>query len=259
VKFRIKIVKSTEKIPGGLGAKLTGTMEEKHQQIADEHGVSVEEIEAELEKGMEVEMEHTTDEDMAHEIAMDHLLEDPKYYTNLSKIEEKKGKKRKAAQKKRRRAKRRMLVIVKLSLAMMFGLRLMLLVLWSSAERSEPKTGGISPKRKTKNLSFKKKPMARSREIQTIASRTGSMMEVGFKPAESMTASPARNSRAKRQSLIAETPTTERPSPRKRETREPQRKERTTQTQTGRVRQRMYHRRTVERNEHHKRRIRPNY
>jgi len=93
VKFRIKIVKPTEKIPGGLGSKLTGTMEEKHQQIADEHGVHVEEINVELKKGIEVEMEHTTDEEMAHEIAMDHLLEDPKYYTNLSKIEEKKKKK----------------------------------------------------------------------------------------------------------------------------------------------------------------------
>ena len=100
MKIRIKIVKSTEKIPGGLGAKLTGSMEDQHQQIADEHGVSVEEIEAELEKGIEVEMEHTTDEDMAHEIAMDHLLEDPKYYTNLSKIEEKKKKKKKKKGKK---------------------------------------------------------------------------------------------------------------------------------------------------------------
>ena len=107
MKIRIKIIKSTEKIPGGLGSKLTGTMEEKHQQIADEHGVSVEEIEAELKKGIEVEMEHTTDEGMAHEIAMDHLLEDPKYYTNLSKIEEKKGKKRKAAKKKRRKKKKK--------------------------------------------------------------------------------------------------------------------------------------------------------
>jgi hypothetical protein len=38
---------------------------------------------------------------------MYHLLEDQKYYTNLSKIEEKKGKKRKAAQKKRRQKKKK--------------------------------------------------------------------------------------------------------------------------------------------------------
>lgn len=37
----------------------------------------------ELAKGIKTEMEHTDDEDMAKEIAMDHLTEDPKYYTKL--------------------------------------------------------------------------------------------------------------------------------------------------------------------------------
>lgn len=107
MKFKLKILKTSEKIPGGLGSQLTGSMEDQHQQIADKHGVSVEEIEAELKKGMEVEMEHTTDEDVAHEIAMDHLLEDPRYYTKLDTIEEKKGKKRKVALKKRRKKKKK--------------------------------------------------------------------------------------------------------------------------------------------------------
>lgn len=40
-----------------------------------------------LEKGMRVEMEHTDDEKIALEIAMDHLTEDPKYYDKLELIE----------------------------------------------------------------------------------------------------------------------------------------------------------------------------
>ena len=100
MKFRVRIVKTTDKIPGGLGAKLKGSMEEQHKQIADMHGVSVEEIEKELGLGIEVEMEHTDDESYAHEIAMDHLIEDPKYYTKLDTIEEKKKRKKKSKGKK---------------------------------------------------------------------------------------------------------------------------------------------------------------
>jgi len=37
----------------------------------------------ELEKGIKVEMEHTHDADLAKEIAMDHLAEDPHYYSHL--------------------------------------------------------------------------------------------------------------------------------------------------------------------------------
>lgn len=40
-----------------------------------------------LAKGIEVELEHTSDIDLATEIAMDHLTEDPKYYTKLAKME----------------------------------------------------------------------------------------------------------------------------------------------------------------------------
>lgn len=45
-------------------------------------------LKLELKKGIKSELEHTTDRDIAREIAMDHLYEDPKYYTKLSKIEE---------------------------------------------------------------------------------------------------------------------------------------------------------------------------
>lgn len=40
----------------------------------------------ELMMGIEVEMEHTNDRKIAEEIAMDHLAEDPNYYTKLSTI-----------------------------------------------------------------------------------------------------------------------------------------------------------------------------
>ncbi len=41
-----------------------------------------------LVKGIKVEMEHTDDIEIAKEIAMDHLAEDPNYYTKLKRIEE---------------------------------------------------------------------------------------------------------------------------------------------------------------------------
>ena len=40
-----------------------------------------------LDKGVEVELEHVDDEDLATEISMDHLTEDPKYYDKLEKVE----------------------------------------------------------------------------------------------------------------------------------------------------------------------------
>lgn len=43
----------------------------------------------EIKKGVEHELEHTDDRQMAKEIAMDHLAEDPKYYTHLDEMEEK--------------------------------------------------------------------------------------------------------------------------------------------------------------------------
>lgn len=45
-------------------------------------------LEAQLEKGIKIEKEHTSDEAIAREIAIDHLWEDPKYYDKLEKVEE---------------------------------------------------------------------------------------------------------------------------------------------------------------------------
>jgi hypothetical protein len=44
---------------------------------------------SELERGLQVEQEHTTDRDIAQEISLDHLSEDKKYYTHLDEIEKK--------------------------------------------------------------------------------------------------------------------------------------------------------------------------
>ena len=46
-------------------------------------------LKSQLKKGIKVEMEHTNDVSRAKEIAMDHLKEDPNYYTKLKKIENK--------------------------------------------------------------------------------------------------------------------------------------------------------------------------
>jgi hypothetical protein len=55
------------------------------QDIADKHSTSIEELKKELTKGIETEKEHTDSEATAREIAMDHLVEDPKYYTKVKK------------------------------------------------------------------------------------------------------------------------------------------------------------------------------
>lgn len=47
------------------------------------------ELKKQIDIGIKVEMEHTKDEKKAREIAMDHLMEDPKYYDKLKKIESK--------------------------------------------------------------------------------------------------------------------------------------------------------------------------
>lgn len=57
--------------------------------IAVKHNVPIEQIQVELEKGMKVESEHSTDPKAAAEIAKDHLTEDPLYYEKLAKMESK--------------------------------------------------------------------------------------------------------------------------------------------------------------------------
>jgi nicotinamide mononucleotide adenylyltransferase/Zn-dependent peptidase ImmA (M78 family) len=55
------------------------------EDIAKHHSVDINVIKQELKKGLNVEMEHTKDKKTALKIAIDHLWEDPKYYTKLAK------------------------------------------------------------------------------------------------------------------------------------------------------------------------------
>ena len=73
--------KIDEKIEGGLADNLSLS------DIAKKHNVSIGELTDEFKKGYKVEREHTSDTTVAKEIALDHLFEDPKYYTKLASIE----------------------------------------------------------------------------------------------------------------------------------------------------------------------------
>jgi len=55
------------------------------EDIAKKHNIDTSELEKELEKGTKVELEHTSSKEHAKKVAMDHLVENPKYYTKLSK------------------------------------------------------------------------------------------------------------------------------------------------------------------------------
>lgn len=61
------------------------TLEPEH--IAKKHKVPVAHIQKQLEMGIKVEKEHTSDHKTAREIALDHLMELPDYYTRLKKVE----------------------------------------------------------------------------------------------------------------------------------------------------------------------------
>lgn len=56
-------------------------------EIAKLHGVPKADIVQELHKGIQIELEHTSDKDVAREIALDHLKELPDYYTRLHTME----------------------------------------------------------------------------------------------------------------------------------------------------------------------------
>jgi hypothetical protein len=70
------------------------------QNIADKFNVSVDKIQAQLNKGVKIESEHTDDKEKAKEIAMDHITEFPDYYDRLEKMEKDAEKDLKESQKK---------------------------------------------------------------------------------------------------------------------------------------------------------------
>jgi len=57
------------------------------EEVAAKHGVDLGVILKQLEQGIRVELEHTLDEVLAKEIALDHLAELPDYYSRLHKME----------------------------------------------------------------------------------------------------------------------------------------------------------------------------
>lgn len=71
-----KQVKDTNKIKGGRGDNKTAS------DLAMKHYQFVGTIENEIEIGTTIEMEHTKDKEMAREIAIDHIDENPFYYTD---------------------------------------------------------------------------------------------------------------------------------------------------------------------------------
>ena len=82
VKLYEDFIAEEEFFKGGVANGMTP------EDLAKTHKVSVDVIKAALEKGVNVEVEHTNDKAKAYEIAKDHIFEDPKYYDKLAKIEE---------------------------------------------------------------------------------------------------------------------------------------------------------------------------
>ncbi len=88
-----------ENLIEGVDDALNG--DELEGGLADEKGED-EFDEEQLEKGEDVEMEHTDDEDIAEEIAKDHLMEMDDYYDKLEDMEEEGGKKKKESKLKKK-------------------------------------------------------------------------------------------------------------------------------------------------------------
>lgn len=63
---------------------------ETPKEISKKSDVSIKKIKSELKKGISTEKEHTTKKDVAKQIALAHMGEDPKYYDKLKKMEKKK-------------------------------------------------------------------------------------------------------------------------------------------------------------------------
>lgn len=70
-----------DKIKGGLADKIS------KKDIAKKFSVTLAKINKEVKMGEDVEMEHVTNKTLSREIAMDHLVEIPDYYTRLKKME----------------------------------------------------------------------------------------------------------------------------------------------------------------------------
>ena len=66
---------------------LIGKPTPSFEQVMKKHGMTRDHLQKQLNKGISVEREHTSDEATAREIALDHLDELPDYYDRLKKAE----------------------------------------------------------------------------------------------------------------------------------------------------------------------------
>ena len=76
-------VNESNKLKGGKADKLTP------EDIAKKFKVTTSKIQAQIRKGIKVEMEHTKDREKAREIATDHVSEFADYYDRIKKMEDK--------------------------------------------------------------------------------------------------------------------------------------------------------------------------
>ena len=70
---------------------LFGSLTSSPTDIAKKHSVDISTILSQMETGIEIELEHTSSEKVAREIALDHLNEIPDYYTRLNNMEKDAG------------------------------------------------------------------------------------------------------------------------------------------------------------------------
>ena len=85
----------TLKIAESSGVSNTPKQKVDLTGLADREGTQPSNVsQSQLTAGIKVEMEHTKDNKVAEQIAMDHLTEDKKYYTHLADMEKKYQKKK---------------------------------------------------------------------------------------------------------------------------------------------------------------------
>jgi len=84
-------IKERQELVGGKADDLTLLdIAKKHLKVSETNSRTnqmVSHLKSQLEKGIKVEMEHTSNISKCKEIAMDHLSEDPNYYDRLSEME----------------------------------------------------------------------------------------------------------------------------------------------------------------------------
>jgi hypothetical protein len=79
-----------EKLKGGIAdGKTFDDLVKKYKSKGKNIGDLEKQLKTQLNKGIKVETEHTTNKKKATEIAMDHLFEDPEYYDKIKKMETK--------------------------------------------------------------------------------------------------------------------------------------------------------------------------